>query len=98
LLGPPWLEEAVRDITALGSYSVLVPLTLAAAVYLLIIKQRAPALTIAMALAGGALLNNLLKLGFERPRPDIVAPIARVFSTSFPSGHATVSAAVYLTL
>ena len=22
-LGPPWLEEAARDITALGSYSVL---------------------------------------------------------------------------
>jgi len=97
-LGPPWLEEAMRDVTALGSYSVLVPITLAVVLYLLMMKRRAPAFTIALALAGGTLLNTLLKLGFDRPRPDIVPPAARVFSTSFPSGHAAASAAVYLTL
>ena len=44
------------------------------------------------------MLSNALKLVFERPRPDIVAHAARVFTTSFPSGHATLSAITYLTL
>jgi undecaprenyl-diphosphatase len=47
---------------------------------------------------GGVLLNNLLKFAFARPRPELVAPVARVFTLSFPSGHATLSAITYLTL
>ncbi len=50
------------------------------------------------AVVGGVLLSNALKLVFERPRPDIVAHAARVFTPSFPSGHATLSAITYLTL
>jgi len=44
------------------------------------------------------LLSNLLKLAYERPRPDFVSHAARVFTSSFPSGHATLSAITYLTL
>ena len=47
---------------------------------------------------GGAELNSLLKLGFARPRPDIVTPLTKVFTLSFPSGHAALSAVCYLTL
>ena len=50
------------------------------------------------AVAGGIGLNNLLKLVFARHRPDVVIPAARVFTTSFPSGHATLSAIAYLTI
>ena len=50
------------------------------------------------AVAGGVLLVTALKIGFARPRPDIVPPLARVFTASFPSSHAALSAAVYLTL
>jgi hypothetical protein len=39
-----------------------------------------------------------LKLIYERPRPDLVPHVARVLTTSFPSGHATLSAIAYLTL
>ncbi|HEX8365674.1 MAG TPA: phosphatase PAP2 family protein [Allosphingosinicella sp.] len=39
-----------------------------------------------------------LKALFMRPRPDVVAHLVDVTSTSFPSGHATNSAVVYLTL
>ena len=47
---------------------------------------------------GGIGLNNLLKLVFPRRRPQVVTPAARVFTTSFPSGHATLSAIAYLTI
>jgi undecaprenyl-diphosphatase len=51
-----------------------------------------------LAVAGGIVLNNLLKLVFARHRPDVIVPAARVFTTSFPSGHATLSAIAYLTM
>jgi undecaprenyl-diphosphatase len=97
-LGPRWLEEAVRDVTALGSVAVLSFMTLAVAGYLLIERRwRLTAMVIASC-GGALLLNNLLKAMFERPRPDIVAHAAEVFSPSFPSSHAMMSAVVYLTL
>jgi undecaprenyl-diphosphatase len=97
-LGPPWLEEAARDITALGSYSVLGLVVGAVAIYLVMIRRRAAALWLLASVVGGAALSSVLKIGFDRPRPDIVAHVARVFTMSFPSGHAALSAVVYLTL
>ena len=97
-IGPPWVEEMARDITALGSYAVLSVVVCAVIIYLLMAGQRAAAFWILAAVVGGLLLSNALKLVFERPRPDIVAHAARVFTTSFPSGHATLSAITYLTL
>ncbi|MBE2271104.1 MAG: phosphatase PAP2 family protein [Anaerolinea sp.] len=40
------------------------------------------------ALAGGTLLNTLLKLIFARPRPVFVEPLVIEQNFSFPSGHA----------
>jgi undecaprenyl-diphosphatase len=97
-IGPPWVEEMARDITALGSYAVLSVVVCAVIIYLLMAGQRASVFWIFTAVVGGVLLSNALKLVFERPRPDIVAHAARVFTTSFPSGHATLSAITYLTL
>ena len=52
---------------------------------------------VAFAVVGGTTISTVLKIVFDRPRPDLAAA-ARVFTASFPSGHATVSAVVYLTL
>ncbi len=38
-LGPQWLEDAARDLTALGSTAVLSVITLAAVAYLLLIRR-----------------------------------------------------------
>ena len=40
----------------------------------------------------------MLKLFFNRPRPDVVAHWTSYASASFPSGHAANSAIIYLTL
>jgi len=97
-IGPPWMEEMARDITALGSYAVLIIITGAVLLYLLLAHRRSAALWVSLAFLGGVLLSNLLKLAYERPRPDFVSHAARVFTSSFPSGHATLSAITYLTL
>jgi undecaprenyl-diphosphatase len=97
-IGPPWVEEMARDITALGSYAVLSIVVCVVIIYLLMTNQRAVAFWILAAVGGGVLLSNVLKLVYERPRPDLVLHATRVFTTSFPSGHATLSAITYLTL
>jgi membrane-associated phospholipid phosphatase len=91
-------EEAARDVTALGSYAVLSIVTCAVVVYLFMAGQRTAALWLLGAVVSGVLLSNLLKLTFERPRPDLVPHAVRVFTSGFPSGHATLSAITYLTL
>jgi undecaprenyl-diphosphatase len=97
-LGPPWLEEAMRDLTALGSTVVLTFITLAAAGYLELAGQRRAALFLLVAIVGGVVIGFALKAGFARPRPELVTHEARVFSASFPSAHSMMSAVVYLTL
>jgi undecaprenyl-diphosphatase len=98
LLGPDWLHEAARDITALGSYPVLTLVTLGVAGFLALQGRRgAPTLVLASVL-GGTVISTLLKSLFDRPRPDVVPHAVEVFTASFPSGHAMLSAVVYLTL
>jgi len=50
------------------------------------------------AVLGGVTINSLLKIQFARPRPDLFVPAAKVFTASFPSGHAALSAITYMTL
>jgi undecaprenyl-diphosphatase len=97
-LGPSWIEESARDITGLGGYAVLTLVTVAAVFYLVLSGKRHAAVLLAAAVVGGTLLSTGLKLGFERPRPDLVPHAARVYTASFPSGHAMLSAVTYLTL
>jgi undecaprenyl-diphosphatase len=97
-IGPSWLEEAARDITGLGGYAVLSIITWATWAYLMIVGKRGAALLVLVAVIGGTLLSSGLKLGFERPRPDLVPHATRIYTASFPSGHAMMSAVTYLTL
>ncbi len=73
-------------------------ITFAVAGFLLLTRKPGVACLILIAVLGGLTLNNLLKFMFARPRPDFVTHAARVFTTSFPSGHATLSAIAYLTM
>jgi undecaprenyl-diphosphatase len=53
---------------------------------------------VALAAAGAIALGMGLKVPFDRPRPDALLHASQVFTKSFPSAHATVSAGVLLTL
>jgi undecaprenyl-diphosphatase len=97
-VGAPWLQDMARDFTALGSTGVLSFLTLAAIIALLLARQHRAALTAAVAIGTGTILSSQLKHAFERARPDWAAHAPYIDSYSFPSGHAMMSAIVFLTL
>jgi membrane-associated phospholipid phosphatase len=50
--------------------------------------RRADALWLALMMAGGTILNLILKQIFAAPRPDLLPHLDIVHSYSFPSGHA----------
>jgi undecaprenyl-diphosphatase len=97
-LGPRWVEQMARDITALGSPTVLTLLIVATCALLLLGRRVHDALMVLGATASGGIATRLLKLSFDRPRPEFMPHDLYIASASFPSGHAMGSAVVYLTL
>jgi undecaprenyl-diphosphatase len=97
-IGPVWFEELVRDYTSLGGSGVLALVTAFATGYLVLRDKRRAATLLVATIAGGALMGSVLKLGFDRARPDLVPHGTRVVTSSFPSGHSMLSAVVYLTI
>lgn len=91
----PWLTEIVKVITRFGD---VVLLLMVCATLLVIPKSRKsyglPAIISVVVAAG---LNYAIKHAVARPRPDILRLIAET-GYSFPSGHAMISAAFYVTL
>ena len=97
-LGPAWVEGVLLDVTALGSPVVLGLVVLIITGYLLLQTRYLTAVMVLATSISGAALTELLKLLFDRPRPDVVPHLRAVVSLSFPSGHAMQSAIIYLTL
>ena len=97
-LGPTWLHEVGRDMTALGGVAVLGGMTLAVAGYLLMIRKYHAMWLVLSATTGGLVISTLLKWMFSRERPQLVPHLSVVHTSSFPSGHSMLSAVVYLTL
>ena len=97
-IGPRWFEETARDITALGGVFAIVYVTGSVVLYLAMTGRRAAAVFVLAAVGGGEILSTVLKLFFARPRPELVPHGMEVFTASFPSGHAMLSAIAYLTL
>ena len=97
-IGPWWLEVLVSDFTAMGSAAVLVFMSVAVGGYFLLSHRPMRAVLVLGSFAGAQVMNNLLKLGFARPRPSVVSHLGDVHTLSFPSGHAMLSAVIYLTL
>ena len=96
-LGPAWLEQALRDITSLGSLTVVALVSLLAALALLRAHRPLAAVSGWIAVGTAEAASMLLKVGYARPRPDLVAHEVEVTTASFPSGHAMLAAVAYLT-
>jgi undecaprenyl-diphosphatase len=96
--GPPWVQEMMRDISGLGGIAILTMVTFSAALYLIMMKKYGQGLYLVVSVSLGTALTNLLKSGFDRPRPDLVPHGSYVFTGSFPSGHSMMSAWVFLSV
>jgi membrane-associated phospholipid phosphatase len=90
--------EFFEAVTFLGNVPTLVAVTFVAAILLSRKRQTAELQLLLLAAIGVQILTLGLKLGFERERPFFSDPLATESSYSFPSGHASVSLAVYGTL
>ncbi len=95
---PNWFEELMRDCTAFGGVLVLSMMTISVGVFLVIRKQYHALTFLLMAVVGATILSLSLKGFFHRDRPTILEHRSHTMTSSFPSGHAMLSAAVWLTL
>ena len=97
-IGSMNVQEAMRDVTALGGETVMTLVTLVgAAAFAMHGRFRRACLLVGAALLAD-ISSQFLKASYGRPRPDLVPHGSYVYSASFPSGHTTISAAVFLTL
>jgi undecaprenyl-diphosphatase len=94
----PMLDHVMLETTFLGTGTVVMMVVAVSAMFLWLTKHKYSALLLLIATAGGLLLNNLLKLGYGRPRPQVFEWGTTVVSWSFPSGHAMSAAVVYGTV
>ena len=97
-IGPPWLRLAATDLTAFGSIVDLAVIVLAVTGLFAAQRRWREAALLLAACGSGLLLVDVLKVVFGRERPPIAWHAVEVANASFPSGHALLSAIVYLTL
>ena len=97
-LAHPRFFETMRDFSGLGSTIVLTLVTAITVGYLALVSMRASALLVAVSTISGSICVKLFKIAFGRARPDTAYAELVTTTLSFPSGHATMSAVVFLTL
>ena len=97
-IGPDWLRLAAMDLTSLGSVIVLVLIVLVVMGLFAAQRRWLEAVLLFGACGSGLLLVDILKVAFGRERPPIAMHAVEVGNASFPSGHAMLSAIVYLSL
>ena len=97
-VGPDWVHEVMRDLTALGGIAVLTLTTVAVIGYFALQRKYGSMLYVIVTVGGGLLVSSAAKEAFDRPRPDLVPYGSLVHTASFPSGHSMMAAVAYLTL
>ena len=94
----PWLVSVLRDLSGIGSTIFLSLLTVATVGYLFLVRRALTAYLLASAVISGTLAVFSLKAAFGRIRPDPAFAVMIEPGLSFPSGHASLSALVFLSL
>jgi undecaprenyl-diphosphatase len=94
----PWITNALVEITSLGTGIVVAMIVAVSALFLWLYDYRNSSTLLLVTTVGGLMLNMVLKLGFDRPRPQFFNWGTHAVSSSFPSGHAMSAAIVYPTV
>ena len=94
----PGLTTFFESVTRLGNLTTLIVVVAVAAAVLWRQRRIADLQLLLLASIGAEVITVGLKLGFQRQRPFFADPLATESTFSFPSGHASVSLAVYGTL
>ena len=97
-VGPDWFESITVDLGYFGSVTLVGAIALAAMGYYLLVRRRDLAILVFAAVGGAAIVTTLLKLAVARPGINLAMMRFETSTFSFPSGHAALSAAIYLTL
>jgi undecaprenyl-diphosphatase len=95
----PALTGIALDVTALGAGTVVWLVVIVASVFLWTSRHRWSVLLLWVSIIGSGLINTVMKMFFERPRPQLFpwrVPYAGL--SSFPSGHSMTSMVCYATL
>jgi undecaprenyl-diphosphatase len=90
-LHTPELDRAARALTFLGGHLFLIPATILVALGLRSRGHWISALLFSGSVVGGFALNSLLKITFQRARPDLWPALVAERTYSCPSGHAAMS-------
>ncbi len=88
------LDDFFLAITHTGGAAFVALTVLALTVVLARHNRQAAAVVVFLGVFGASIVNMLLKLVFERPRPELWQQIIDEQSYSFPSGHAMASSAL----
>ncbi len=91
---PSPLERVAEVVTYLGWFPVLAVLALAAAAWLAHDGRRGDAAVLLASALATSLATRLLKVAFDRPRPQVGSAVDLPASAAFPSGHTSGSFAV----
>ena len=94
----PWIALAAIQLTKLGNWWTVVPITLAGAAWLFYKRKTWAAITLLICSFGGRLLVILQKDLFARMRPEEHLRMVEVHYMSFPSGHASNAIVAYFAL
>jgi undecaprenyl-diphosphatase len=94
----PAVQQAMLEITFLGTGLVVMTIVAVSAMFLWITRHRYSATLLLFATLGAIVLNSLLKAGFDRPRPQVFQWGTHALTSSFPSGHAMSATVVYSTV
>jgi len=90
--------DLASGVSQMGSTVTVLVVTAVAVAALLRVKQQLAALFIAISSLGSFALYLSVKYLVQRPRPPVSVRTTELTTFSFPSGHATTAAALYLAL
>lgn len=92
------MTRLMTELTFLGTGTVVLVIVGVSALFLWHTEHKLSARLLLFAVGGSILLNNLLKLVFQRQRPTVFDWQTHAVSLSFPSGHAMSATVCYGTV